>query len=318
MSFLSIQHISKRFGSTIALHDFSLDIERGEIIALLGASGCGKTTLLRCLAGFEIPDSGSISLEDETLTGPGQFIRPHERHVGLLFQDYALFPHLTVRQNIHLGHRKGEEVPEIEQLLDLVRLTGLSDRYPHQLSGGQQQRVALARALATGPKLMLLDEPFSSLDRLLRTEIRAETATLLRQLGLTTVVVTHDADDAVALADRIAVMDHGRLVALGTSRSLYSHPPTLLTAVLFGDMNVLEKTDSMCRALRPEHVMLHLVPTGRSFPATVRSCLPASGRYRLGLQTPHGEWAAYTDQDFQIGTVLHVECPAHQILTLLP
>lgn len=318
MSFLSIQHISKRFGSTVALHDFSLEITGGETIALLGASGCGKTTLLRCLAGFEIPDSGSISLEDETLTGPGQFVRPHERHVGLLFQDYALFPHLTALQNIRLGHQTGAEGQTPDQLLELVRLSGLAERYPHQLSGGQQQRVALARALATGPRVLLLDEPFSNLDRLLRSEIRAETAALVRQLGLTTIVVTHDADDAVALADRIALMDHGRLVALGTPRSLYDQPSTLLTAVLFGEINVLEKTDATCRALRPEHVVLQPVPTPRSIPAAVRTSLPVGGRYRLSLQTPHGEWTAYADQDLAPGTVLHAECPDHHILTLLP
>jgi len=316
MSFLSIHHVSKQFGATPALRDFSLDIQNGETIALLGASGCGKTTLLRCLAGFEIPDSGSIRLGETTLVGEGHFIRPHQRPVSLLFQDYALFPHLTAGQNIRLGRSIKDEIQTAEQLLDMVRLHGLADRYPHQLSGGQQQRVALARALATQPQILLLDEPFSNLDRLLRTEIRSQTSSLLRQLGLTTIMVTHDADDAIALADRIAVMDQGQLVGLGTTLSLYENPTTLLVAVLFGEINILRKTASKCEAIRPEHLRLTIQNQPQTANATVRACMSANGRFRITLTRPDQDWTAYSDTSIEPGTPVSVEIPLEKVMEL--
>ncbi len=238
---LRIDAVSKRFGAHAAVEGLSLDIKEGEFFALLGPSGCGKTTLLRMLAGFETPDSGRIELNGEDIAA----VPPHQRPVNMMFQNYALFPHLSVRDNIGFGLKNaGLTRPGIDarvaQMISLVKLNGLEKRKPHQLSGGQKQRVALARALARHPKLLLLDEPLAALDKKLREETQVELMRLQRQLGLTFVIVTHDQDEAMSMADRIGVMKDGRLQQVATPRQLYEAPASRWVAEFVGDINLVE------------------------------------------------------------------------------
>jgi len=238
---VQFETVSKRFGSTVAVDSVLLDIYEGEFFALLGPSGCGKTTLLRMLAGFEQPTEGRVLLDGQDLTG----VPPHRRPVNMMFQSYALFPHLTVAGNIAFGLKQdGMPKPEIAtrvgEMLALVRLDGLGERRPHQLSGGQRQRVALARALAKRPKVLLLDEPLSALDRKLREETRFELMELQARLGLTFIVVTHDQEEAMTVADRIGVMNSGRLVQVAPPAEIYEQPDSRWVAGFIGDVNLIE------------------------------------------------------------------------------
>jgi putrescine transport system ATP-binding protein len=239
------ERVTKRYGGVTAVNELSLDIGAGEFFALLGPSGCGKSTLLRMLAGFETPDEGRILLDGEDIVG----MPPHLRPVNMMFQSYALFPHLTVAGNIAFGLRQ-EHLPktEIDQrvaaMLSLVQLDKLGDRRPHQLSGGQRQRVALARALVKRPKVFLLDEPLAALDKKLRTETQFELMALQEKLGLSFVIVTHDQEEAMTMADRIGVMNHGRLAQVGTAAEIYEQPATRWVAEFIGDVNLLEGTVS--------------------------------------------------------------------------
>ena len=232
--------VTKRFGDVAAVADASLCVERGEVVALLGPSGCGKTTLLRLIAGFERPDAGAVEVAGELVAAPGRWVAPERRRVGMVFQDYALFPHLTVAENVGFGLPRRERGGRVPMLLALVGLCGLGERYPHQLSGGQQQRVALARALAPAPDLILLDEPWSNVDPQLREALRAELTGVLRPLGVTVVLVTHDREEAFSLADRIALMRDGSVVQEGTPEELYLAPASRWAAELVGAVNVLE------------------------------------------------------------------------------
>jgi putrescine transport system ATP-binding protein len=233
--------VSKRFGHFLAVDRLSLDIAAGEFFALLGPSGCGKTTLLRLLAGFETPSEGNIYLDGEEITA----VPPYRRPVNMMFQSYALFPHLTVFNNVAFGLRQ-ERLPRQEiaarvmEILALVKLEALVDRKPHQLSGGQRQRVALARSLAKRPKVLLLDEPLAALDRKLREETQFELAALQKKLGTSFVIVTHDQDEAMALADRIAVMDHGHIAQIGTPAEIYEQPASRYVADFVGAVNLIE------------------------------------------------------------------------------
>jgi putrescine transport system ATP-binding protein len=233
--------VSKRFGNFVAVERLSLDIFEREFFALLGPSGCGKTTLLRMLAGFERPSEGRILLEGADISG----VPPHRRPVNMMFQSYALFPHLTVEGNIAFGLKQdGMPKPEIaervREMLALVKLEGFGAREPHQLSGGQRQRVALARALAKRPRVLLLDEPLSALDRKLREDTRFELMELQEKLGLTFVIVTHDQEEAMTLADRIGVMNAGRLAQVATPSDIYEHPNSRWVADFIGDVNLIE------------------------------------------------------------------------------
>ncbi len=233
--------VSKHFGETAAVDGVTLDIFPGEFFALLGPSGCGKTTLLRLLAGFERPSEGRVLLAGEDLSA----VPPYRRPVNMMFQAYALFPHLTVAGNVAFGLRqdglpRAEIERRIAEMLALVRLEGLERRKPHQLSGGQRQRVALARALVKRPKVLLLDEPLAALDRKLREDTRFELKQLQSRLGLTFVIVTHDREEAMTLADRIAVMDRGHIVQVATPAEIYEEPRSRFVAEFIGDVNLIE------------------------------------------------------------------------------
>ncbi|RED14021.1 ABC transporter ATP-binding protein [Pontivivens insulae] len=239
--FLRIRNVTKVFDGTTAVDDLSLDIRRKELFCLLGGSGSGKSTLLRMLAGFETPTSGAIEIEGRDIVGTD----PADRPVNMMFQSYALFPHMNVADNIayglkRMGMPKSERLSRVAEMLRLVRMEEFAKRKPHQMSGGQRQRVALARALARGPKLLLLDEPLSALDRKLREETQFELMDIFDKTGTTFVVVTHDQEEAMTLATRIGVMDKGKLVQVDTPRRIYEFPKNRLIADFVGNVNLLE------------------------------------------------------------------------------
>jgi iron(III) transport system ATP-binding protein len=238
---ISIRNLTKRFSSTTVLDDVSLEIERGELFFLLGPSGCGKTTLLRHIAGFYTPDAGAVCFDEEDVS----HVPAHHRGVGMMFQSYALWPHLTVEQNVAFGleerKRPRREIEQrVEEALELVQLGGLGARKIQQLSGGQQQRVALARALVIRPRCFLLDEPLSNLDAKLRLEMRSEIRRICKQFGLTGIYVTHDRDEALSMADRMAIMDAGRLAQVGAPDEIYRNPASRMVAEFIGETNFIE------------------------------------------------------------------------------
>ncbi len=237
---LSVRGVFKRFGDTAVLIDADLDVAPGSTLAVLGPSGCGKTTLLRILAGFEVPDAGTVTLADRTLIAPGVFVAPEKRRVGMVFQDWALFPHLTVSENVAFGlPRSDRRGGRVEETLEMVGLEGLGHRMPHTLSGGQQQRVAIARTVAPRPSVILLDEPFSNLDADLRIRVRSEVHRLLRELGITTVFVTHDQEEAFVLGDEVAVMQNGIIVQQDSPSVLYDRPVSEWVAGFVGEANLI-------------------------------------------------------------------------------
>lgn len=308
--YLQIRSVRKTFRHFVALDDISLDIFTGEFVCFLGPSGCGKTTLLRCIAGLEDQDSGEIIQDGRDVSR----LAPSQRDFGIVFQSYALFPNLTAARNVAYGLEnmklpRSEIKARVQQLLELVGLTEFANKFPAQLSGGQQQRVALARALALSPGLLLLDEPLSALDARVRAALRTELALLQRRIGVTTIMVTHDQEEALTLADRIVVMDHGAIQQIGTPQEIYREPRTPFVANFIGEMNFLSGVvtghgevrcgnhhlkvarlngtahgTAVKLAIRPEDILIHTVnPIENTLSATVQHYEFLGSFYRLRL-----------------------------------
>ena len=241
MTFLEIENLQKKFAQTTAVEHVQLEVTRGEFVSLLGPSGCGKTTTLRIIAGFESPSSGAIRIDGVDITHRP----PNRRNVGMVFQSYALFPNMTVAENVGFGLKVAKKPAaeirhRVDEMLNLIKLPELGNRYPYQLSGGQQQRVALARALAIKPQVLLLDEPLSALDAKIRVSLRNEIRSIQRELGITTIYVTHDQEEALSLSDRIVVMSEGRVEQIGTPFEIYNFPRTSFVASFVGTLNILQ------------------------------------------------------------------------------
>ena len=291
-----IEGLTRRFGPIVAVDRVDLEIARGELFALLGGSGCGKTTLLRMLAGFETPDEGRLFIDGQDMTD----VPPYRRPVNMMFQSYALFPHMDVAANVGYGLRRdGVKAPEIAarvaEILKLVHLQDHARRKPSQLSGGQRQRVALARALVKRPKLLLLDEPLAALDRKLREGTRFEMVRLQEQLGLTFVMVTHDQEEAMSMATRLAVMNAGRIVQIGTPHEVYEHPASRFVADFIGIANIIALDGGGWMALRPEKITL----------SADRPALPRTVAGRIVDVAYEGDRSLY-----------HVETEAHGMMTV--
>jgi putative spermidine/putrescine transport system ATP-binding protein len=243
MAYLVLEHLHKRFGDFTAIQELDISLEGGEFLSLLGPSGCGKTTALRIVAGFERPTAGRVVVEGKDLT----HVPPNRRDMGMVFQAYSLFPNMNAQDNVEFGLRvrrkpPGERKRKVAELIELVGLSAAAQRYPHQLSGGMQQRVALARALAIEPRVLLLDEPLSALDALVRVQLREEIRRLQTQLGITTLYVTHDQEEALSISDRVAVLTEGRIEQIGAPADIYNEPKTPFVAEFIGTMNRLEAT----------------------------------------------------------------------------
>ena len=307
MTHLVLSGLTKSFGGSPVVDGVDLSIAEGEAVVLLGPSGCGKTTCLRMMAGFERPDAGEIRLRDRVLVGPRVFVPPERRQMSVVFQSYALWPHLDVRDNVGYGPTtakvgRSEVRRRVDEALGMVQLDGFADRYAHQLSGGQQQRVALARALVNDPALLLLDEPLSNLDTRLREEMRSEIKRIQRALGVTMVYVTHDQAEALSLADRLVVMQAGRVVQIGTPEEVYRRPDTGFVARALGATNLLPATvhasagDAVSLRLPGDGVVTAPQPRGRSLrsgdqvvvsvrPVDVRLSVAAPGTAGAGRVT---------------------------------
>jgi sulfate transport system ATP-binding protein len=282
---ISVRSISKRFGDFVALDDVSLDVESGSLTALLGPSGSGKSTLLRVIAGLERPDTGSVLIADEDVTGH----TPQKREVGFVFQHYAAFKHMTVWDNVAFGLKirkrpKAEIRDRVAKLLELVQLEGLAKRYPAQLSGGQRQRMGLARALAVDPKVLLLDEPFGALDARVRKELRAWLRRLHDETHTTTVIVTHDQEEAMEVADQIVLMNAGQIEQTGGPRDLYEHPENAFVMSFVGPVNRLGDA-----FVRPHDVELSLEPNGTTREAMVERIVHLGFEVRVDLVRDDGE-----------------------------
>ena len=314
-----VENVSKKFGSFQALEDINLEIKTGALVALLGPSGSGKSTLLRLIAGLEAPGTGKVWLVGEDATHK----TVQDRHIGFVFQHYALFKHLTVRKNIAFGLEiravsKARTRERVEELLELVQLTGLGDRYPSQLSGGQRQRVALARALAVEPKVLLLDEPFGALDAKVRKDLRAWLRRLHDEVHVTTVFVTHDQEEAMEVADEIVIMNKGRIEQVGTAAEIYDHPATPFVMSFIGPVNILPSGSGIFQGggfdsaqsdifLRPHDVMIETQPHSSSVPARVNRLI-------------HLGWEIQAELVFDDGQVVTAHLPREKFdeLNLIP
>lgn len=349
MNLLELKHLSKTYrrGHPPAVDDVGFSLRRGEILALVGESGSGKSTLLRLIAGFEIPDEGEIHIDGTTVCSARDFVAPEKRGVGMVFQDGALFPHLTVRGNIAFGLHRWERRSRnerVDALLELVGLPEYGKRYPHQLSGGQQQRVAIARALAPDPALLLLDEPFSSLDVIIKEQMREETRAILQRSAATSIIVTHDIGDSIALADRIAILRDGRLQQIDTPRNIYNLPRNDYVAILFGKTNILSATyadggfdtafgffpfdgavmqaERFRLAIRPQDVRLSSDP-GSNRRAHISRVIYRGSHNEVTLTAPHSpdrqhELVAFVDtnSDFEEGIEVSIDVDARDIRIL--
>ncbi|TAF03322.1 MAG: sulfate ABC transporter ATP-binding protein [Nostocales cyanobacterium] len=296
-----VENVSKQFGSFQAVDQVSLEINSGSLVALLGPSGSGKSTLLRLISGLEMPDSGKILLTGKDAT----YQSVQDRNIGFVFQHYALFKHLTVRQNIAFGLEirkapKKKIKGKVEQLLELVQLNGLGDRYPSQLSGGQRQRVALARALAVEPNVLLLDEPFGALDAKVRKDLRAWLRRLHDEVHVTTVFVTHDQEEAMEVSDEIVVMNKGKVEQVGTPAEIYDHPASAFVMSFIGPVNVLPSSSKIFQSsgfdsanpevfLRPQDVIVERIANGTTAPATIRRVIHLGWEIQVELKLDDGQ-----------------------------
>ena len=282
MPTVELQDVSKEFRSVLAVRAINLTVKDGEFLALLGPSGCGKTTTLRMVAGFEVPTTGEIRIRGRTVSGPGGFVPPEARNVGMVFQSHAVWPHMTVEDNVGYplklrGLPAAERRERSHRILDLVHLSGLEARFPHQLSGGQQQRVAVARALNMEPAVLLMDEPLSNLDAQLRKEMRLEIKTIQRRLGITILYVTHDQEEALTMADRVAVMGHGMIHQIGCPEEVFEQPADRFVAEFMGCTTFLP-----CEVAGPDRVRLLLEEGTPCVPCPLDP--GAAGRGVLGIR----------------------------------
>ncbi|CAN5665645.1 ABC transporter ATP-binding protein [soil metagenome] len=339
---LQLESVSLRYGPVLALDDVSLAVETGEILCLLGPSGSGKSTLLRLVAGVERPTTGRIRLDSNEVAGPRTFVEPERRRVGMVFQDYALFPHITIAANVAFGLKslsRAAARQAADEMLQRVGLARYAGSYPHMLSGGERQRVALARALAPRPRVLLMDEPFSSLDGSLREQVRRETIDLLRELGTTTLLVTHDPDEAMRVADRIALLHNGCLIQCARPRDLYARPASTFAARTFGDINELKVAccggqvatplgvfaaagipdgvqASVC--IRPQH--LRISRTAAGTPARVVTTSFLGEVDHVVLSVPGLEWPlamrVFGRSRLEPGDEVHLEVDADDVLVI--
>ncbi|AZN42561.1 ABC transporter ATP-binding protein [Paenibacillus albus] len=287
-NYLSIESIRKSFGSYTALEPINIQIPKNEFVCLLGPSGCGKTTLLRLIAGLETPDGGRITVAGRDITP----LPPARRQAGMMFQSYALFPNLTVEQNVAYGLQekklsKAQIRCKVEEVLAMVDLEQSAKKYPSQMSGGQQQRVALARAVALSPDFLLLDEPLSALDAKVRQKLRLEIRRLHEQLGMTTIMVTHDQEEALTMADTIVVMNNARVIQTGSPEEIYERPNSRFVADFIGAINFVGSDEVPAVAIRPEHVSIHPHPVPGSSEAIVENLEFRGSSYRVTLKLPH-------------------------------
>jgi iron(III) transport system ATP-binding protein len=349
---LALHQISKRFAADapLAVDGLSLTVAEGEILALLGPSGCGKTTTLRLIAGFEAPDAGTVAVRGAIVAGPGQMVAPEDRGIGIVFQDYALFPHLTVADNVAFGLQRLPRPARRERVartLEMVDLADLAGRYPHELSGGQQQRVAVARALVLEPSVLLFDEPLSNLDARLRRQMRDEIRELQQRLSLTVVYVTHDQAEAMAVSDRIIVMNRAVIAQEGTPRELYEKPRDAFVAGFMGDANrvrgTLARRDAVhgdvtlgglrldlphrgfadgdvALSIRPESIELRS-PGTTPLRGVVRKAAYLGGVMEYTLDTPIGELFAIStavDAPLAVGSEVSVALAQHGVVAIPP
>ncbi|REE70534.1 iron(III) transport system ATP-binding protein [Paenibacillus taihuensis] len=287
-TYLSIEGIRKTFGSFTALEPIHIEIPKNEFVCLLGPSGCGKTTLLRLIAGLETPDGGRITVAGRDITS----LPPSKRQAGMMFQSYALFPNLTVEQNIAYGLQekkmsKAQIRGKVEEVLAMVDLEHSAKKYPSQMSGGQQQRVALARAVAMSPDFLLLDEPLSALDAKVRQKLRQEIRRLHEQLGMTTIMVTHDQEEALTMADTIVVMNNAKVIQVGMPEEIYERPNSKFVADFIGAVNFVGVEEVPAVAIRPEHVSIHLQPVPDSSEAIIENLEFRGSSYRITLKPSH-------------------------------
>ncbi|GGI44421.1 2-aminoethylphosphonate ABC transporter ATP-binding protein [Paenibacillus marchantiophytorum] len=312
-AYLSIQGVNKSFGSFSALKEINIDIQKNEFICLLGPSGCGKTTLLRIIAGLEKPTQGRITVGGKDITQ----LPPAKRNFGMVFQSYALFPNLTAYQNVAYGLQgkklsKKEIDEKVKEGLSLVDLLHLHDRYPAQLSGGQQQRIALARAIVLSPDFLLLDEPLSALDAKVRVKLREQICELQEKLGITTVMVTHDQEEALTMADRIVVMKNAEVVQIGTPEQVYDEPNTPFVADFIGSINFLKDEQQAGSSLqtnlavRPEHIRIAAAGSQSGMHAVVKHVEFRGAFYRLQLQPVVGSGSAYKDVLLTVDVSAHI------------